>query len=300
MHIHRIDSTSQKHHNFLAQNRKDPITGDSISEGDEVVFCADCKSVFLSDTWEYLGNRHCEQSETLIDFPIEKAIFLKLEDEILFYTSLPKKGKSQKNIPRQVKKEPWLKKSQNISPYQNFLHNPFMRFGKIIAFIPFYILVVIKSNSSFFPLISIPFILEGIIWLHDWYYGNKVESTYQHFKNNTFYITKKEIGFASKYGLRESVLLAKDIEEIIFHERDNLSSNSYCQVYYEEQGRPKKLKFKIHSNLFNNPSTLISALNTLSISHNVPVRIESGEENTLYYVKKMIAEGNSNFLISGR
>ncbi len=50
MHIHKINSTSQEHQNFLAQNRKDPITGDSISEGDEVVFCASCKSVFLKDT----------------------------------------------------------------------------------------------------------------------------------------------------------------------------------------------------------------------------------------------------------
>ncbi|WP_338791945.1 hypothetical protein [Bernardetia sp. MNP-M8] len=69
MHIHKITSNFKEHQNFLAQNRKDPITGDTILQGDRVVFCAVCKSVFLSDTWEYLGKQHCEQSETLVEFP---------------------------------------------------------------------------------------------------------------------------------------------------------------------------------------------------------------------------------------
>jgi hypothetical protein len=44
MHIHKIHK--QKHVDFLNQNRKDPITGDLIVAGDEIVFCGECKSVF--------------------------------------------------------------------------------------------------------------------------------------------------------------------------------------------------------------------------------------------------------------
>jgi hypothetical protein len=81
MHIHKINSTFQEHQNFLAQNRIDPITGDSILEGDEVVFCAGCKSVFLKDSWEYLGNRHCEQHKTLPAIPIDTSLVFKISDQ---------------------------------------------------------------------------------------------------------------------------------------------------------------------------------------------------------------------------
>ncbi len=219
---------------------------------------------------------------------------LKVVDDILFYTSLPKSGKSQKSIPRKAKKEPWIKKSQNISPYQDLLHNPFVKWGKVAAFVLFYILFISQSDAAFFPLIYVPFLLEGVIWLHDWYYGRNIESTYQHFKNNTFYITKKSIGFASKYGINEFVLPVQDIDEIVFHEKDDFFSNSYCQVYYQKEGMTKVLKFNIDSGVFS----LFTALNTLSVSHNIPVQIKSIKENTLYYANKMIAEGNPNFRIS--
>ncbi len=76
MHIHKIQK--QKHADFLNQNRKDPITGDLIVEGDEIVFCQECKSVFLKDTWEYLEGKHCNSSETLINFPIQKVLELRV------------------------------------------------------------------------------------------------------------------------------------------------------------------------------------------------------------------------------
>ncbi|WP_375561885.1 hypothetical protein ACE193_04880 [Bernardetia sp. OM2101] len=76
MHIHKIHK--QKHYNFLNQNRKDPITGDLIVEGDEIVFCKECKSAFLKDTWEYLGKTHCNSSETLIDFPVQRVLELRI------------------------------------------------------------------------------------------------------------------------------------------------------------------------------------------------------------------------------
>lgn len=67
MHIHQLDS--QKHEKFLTQARIDPITGDTLEAGDKIVLCAECKSAFHTDSWEYLGNRHCNQSSTLPAIP---------------------------------------------------------------------------------------------------------------------------------------------------------------------------------------------------------------------------------------
>ncbi|WP_338812837.1 hypothetical protein V9L05_15900 [Bernardetia sp. Wsw4-3y2] len=80
MHIHKIHR--QKHFDFLNENRQDPITGDLIVAGNEVVFCDECKSAFLKETWEYLGGKHCDSSKTLIDFPIQKTLELRVLQDV--------------------------------------------------------------------------------------------------------------------------------------------------------------------------------------------------------------------------
>ena len=67
MHIHQLDP--QRHEKFLTQARIDPITGDALEAGDKIVLCAECKSAFHTDSWEYLGNRHCNQTNTLPAVP---------------------------------------------------------------------------------------------------------------------------------------------------------------------------------------------------------------------------------------
>jgi cell division protein FtsB len=67
IHVHYIDERT--HRMFLEQGRIDPFTKETIKGGDRVVFCAGCKSVFLVNSWEALGRRHCNQSETLREFP---------------------------------------------------------------------------------------------------------------------------------------------------------------------------------------------------------------------------------------
>ena len=63
---------------FLKENRQDPITGDSFSIGDEIVFCAECKSAFLKESWEYIGENHCNQTKKLKKFPsLEKLVIKK-------------------------------------------------------------------------------------------------------------------------------------------------------------------------------------------------------------------------------
>ncbi|WP_338815431.1 hypothetical protein V9L05_22730 (plasmid) [Bernardetia sp. Wsw4-3y2] len=76
IHIHKL--STQNYFDFLNQERKDPITGDLIKENDEVVICSSCKSAFLKESWEYLGNRHCEQNQTLEIIPKQSNLELKI------------------------------------------------------------------------------------------------------------------------------------------------------------------------------------------------------------------------------
>jgi hypothetical protein len=54
IHSHRLTSKNKKHNHFLEEERKDPITGDKIVEGNEIVLCGACKSAFLLDSWNYI------------------------------------------------------------------------------------------------------------------------------------------------------------------------------------------------------------------------------------------------------
>ncbi|WP_338760415.1 hypothetical protein WAF17_13570 [Bernardetia sp. ABR2-2B] len=64
------------HSEFLEQGRIDPITGEQIEEGHTIVICSACKSAFFIESWEYLGEIHCNQAETLTDIPKPKSLFL--------------------------------------------------------------------------------------------------------------------------------------------------------------------------------------------------------------------------------
>jgi len=59
--------------------RQDGVTGDTIKANDEIVFCAACQSVFLKDSWNYMKNEHCGQSQTLdfVPSPTPKLIIRK-------------------------------------------------------------------------------------------------------------------------------------------------------------------------------------------------------------------------------
>lgn len=74
LHTHYLDRTT--HSDFLKQERIDPITGEKIEEGHTIVICAACKSAFFIESWEYLGNEHCNQEETLSEVPIAKSLQL--------------------------------------------------------------------------------------------------------------------------------------------------------------------------------------------------------------------------------
>ncbi|WP_375558632.1 hypothetical protein ACE193_12840 [Bernardetia sp. OM2101] len=72
---HHLDK--ELHSEFLKQGRIDPITGEEIEEGHTIVICSACKSAFFIESWEYLGQTHCNQTETLSEIPKPKNMFLK-------------------------------------------------------------------------------------------------------------------------------------------------------------------------------------------------------------------------------
>lgn len=74
LHTHHLNTTN--HSDFLKQERIDPITGEKIEEGHTIVICAACKSAFFIESWEYLGNEHCHQGNTLAQIPIAKSLQL--------------------------------------------------------------------------------------------------------------------------------------------------------------------------------------------------------------------------------
>lgn len=80
-HYHFLNE--EQHTEFLSQNRKDPITGDKILEGDCIVICAACKSAFLEESWEYLRQQHCNQYSTLNKIPKTEKIYF--NDEPLVF-----------------------------------------------------------------------------------------------------------------------------------------------------------------------------------------------------------------------
>ncbi|WP_338815755.1 hypothetical protein V9L05_22385 (plasmid) [Bernardetia sp. Wsw4-3y2] len=81
----------EKHQDFLKQERIDPITGDILQEGDEIVICASCKSAFLADSWSYMDKKHCNQTHTLREIPKQEAVKIDREsrnerlDKLAFY-----------------------------------------------------------------------------------------------------------------------------------------------------------------------------------------------------------------------
>jgi hypothetical protein len=56
---------AQRHGEFLAAQRQDPVTRKVFKAGDRVTLCAACLLPFLEDSWCGMGGTHCEQSATV-------------------------------------------------------------------------------------------------------------------------------------------------------------------------------------------------------------------------------------------
>ena len=56
---------AQRHGEFLAARRQDPVTRKVFAAGDRVTLCAACLLPFLEKSWDGVGGMHCGQSATV-------------------------------------------------------------------------------------------------------------------------------------------------------------------------------------------------------------------------------------------
>lgn len=54
----------QRHREFLAAQRQDPVTRKVFVAGDAITLCAACLLPFLEESWSAIGGTHCGQSAT--------------------------------------------------------------------------------------------------------------------------------------------------------------------------------------------------------------------------------------------
>lgn len=158
MHTHKINK--QLHSEFLKEHRQDPITGDLIEEGDEVVFCAGCKSAFLKDTWIYLNKKHCNQSKTIKNPTFgQNLVLAKAKHETVF---IPLEGaKSFKKFSKQTKNSSWASEYEliknNIIVYNEREGTGFILFLAMIMYIVF--MFYFGVSVGLFGLVSSPALL---------------------------------------------------------------------------------------------------------------------------------------------
>lgn len=69
-----IHIQAHRHAEYLRGKPIDPVAHEQIRNGDQVVVCAVCKSVFLLPTWEYFGSTHCGQAKTLPQLPPPRVV----------------------------------------------------------------------------------------------------------------------------------------------------------------------------------------------------------------------------------
>ncbi len=119
MNTHKINSNF--HLEFLHEKRQDPITGDLIVEGDEIVFCQECKSAFLKSSWEYLKETHCNQKRTLANFPVKKTLNLKSKRQ--YFKAYLHNISDWKEFDTKIKTLPWVLSSLDMKTYYQTTKN---------------------------------------------------------------------------------------------------------------------------------------------------------------------------------
>ncbi len=284
MNIHKIDTqNNQKHKNFLTQNRKDPITGDNILEGNEVVFCASCKSVFLKETWNYLGNTHCEQNKTLKNFPLnEDKIRLEKSDQILFYSLLPIESKGRSTIPMNLDKKIWKTKKRKLS--KNFaIFRTSIICSIIVGFVIGFWFAAETGKRSPIVFSLIFMMIMGVILMSiKNSKGKKVKTIHREFVNNVFYISENGIGFSSPYGMKERTLNADSLSSLYFRFDFSYFDTNKCTIV-DATGR--KIEFGI-KNYFKSEKTerknFLDALYNLRKTAKIPISITIKNSELVY------------------
>ncbi len=229
MNTHKINSYS--HSDFLNERRQDPITGDLIVEGDEIVFCNECKSAFLKSSWEYLNEAHCNQNRSLAIFPIKKILNLKPEKQ--YFEAHLNNISDWKAFDTQITTLPWvlssLEVSENEEEKKDISYTPVILL--VLTLIIFLISVVMNSYYYFFAILgSIPlFLLTKKIT--NSLINNKLDKNATS-KKPVISIEKEQIIVFMPYKEQKVTLAKYKVEEIELLPKEN--DNYELRVSYKE------------------------------------------------------------------
>ena len=283
MNIHKINSTSQEHQNFIAQNRIDPITGDAILEGNEVVFCTGCKSVFLRDSWKYLGEKHCGQSETLKKFPPKTdKIEVNLEEKILFYIKLATNAKtSGTRLPKNLDLTIWKEKKRELYKYDKIVHRVRPYLVVFCFLLGGYFSYLVGNISPLLPIFLLVLFFIVIGGMFSYTKTKNIKTIHGKFQNNVFFISKGGIGLSSAYGRKEYFLSAKHIFSLKFEfSHKKYIEGSYC-VIKSKYGEETRLMIT-HYSKESKVCSFLEALHELNSKYDIPTHIEVSNDNSIY------------------
>ena len=289
MNIHKINGTS--HSDFLSETRQDPITGDLIVEGDEIVFCQECKSAFLKSSWEYLNEKHCNQNKTLAIFPIKKTLNLKSKRH--YFKTYLHSISDWKQFDKQIKTLPWVLSSLDMKEYEEEQKDySYTVIFSILTFLVFLVSIVMNSYYFFFAILSsVSFILLAKyvinLFLTSKLGKNKVNEKIT--KKPTISIEKDQIVVLMPYKEQKVTLAKYKVEEIeLIPKEDN---NYKLRVSYKggtiffSMNLNKTSLNSLIETLYDWSNTVRIDFKKMSFDRNLEVNylyaeLDSGEENS--------------------
>ncbi len=291
---------SDLHKELLAQNRIDPITGDTILEGDEVVFCAGCKSIFLKDTWEYLGKKHCNQIRTLRSIP-STSIKMKLGSDILYYQPANTIKAIDLEITPYMKG--WVYKENDTGRFHNRLFGEkefsFKAWFYVLSFMSFLISNFIIQDSLFF-LLSITFTFGAYPFLKSLKreeYKKSLTSKYKDIQTQSFIIKPNGISVCSAYGIKEVFLHSNNLKAITFCD---LGLFFKTEIIFE-YGTGQTINVPIEKGRIDyNLDNFLNALARLSQGLDFPITLYIKDKENIEKANQFIEEKNAKFTIETR
>ncbi|WP_338811821.1 hypothetical protein V9L05_10420 [Bernardetia sp. Wsw4-3y2] len=206
---HRLEK--ELHSEFLKQGRIDPITGELIEEGHTIVICAACKSAFFIESWEYLGEIHCNQAETLTDIPKPKKLFLEAKP-LEYLPFLFKKG------------------NQDFDNTIHSLSENAITGILVLIFMTLLTFLAILVGSLTSPLVALMFVI-GLIGATAYYLNKKKSTTFLNRKINPNRAT--HIALDMK---KQGITIKKKTDKRTFN-FDDIKEINYFIEYVAHTGR---------------------------------------------------------------
>ncbi len=248
MHVHKVEA--HRHAKFLEEQREDPVTGDLIQAGDSVVFCAGCKSAFLADSWEYLGEQHCGDTETLTEFPQTMSLSIRWELESLLYGE-----DSSKLLP---------KVNQSAAT--------------------FIMVSMMVMNGLFFGVLAVTALLTGTVFgvISALVSGSLVFESFRRSLmaiRNLVQLNIYRNGFELDYFVRQEHFRFSQAERIQFKGKQKWYQANWLEVYFKGSDKPKRIRIPSE---FSAIKTLFWSLG--SITKYVPVKITTQNEEQQSYL----------------